>query len=100
MKNWLIGLLSAAGTALVGLLGMWLLGVFQTGVEAIEDKNIEEVVKAVSLDEDDIRRILDDKLTTDNGETYGQVLVSTREQVIVLRTKVEVLERALDELTR
>lgn len=100
MRPWIWNVITAGATAALGMLALWALGVFQAGAAAIDDQHIKQIIAEETLDADDIRAILDEKLKTANGDTYGQVLVLTKDQVIVLRTKVEILERAMTEFTR
>lgn len=99
MKDWMWGVIGAAGMAILGLVGTWLLGTFDKGIEATEAETIRAVIEPLIWKEEDIKRILKESQTTASGETYGQVLMSTKEEVIVLRTKVETMERALGALT-
>lgn len=99
MKNWVVGLMSAAATAVAALLGGWFLGTFEQGIEASEKAAIREVIREEVLDEDQIKAILDEKMKTADGKTYGQVMVQNREKLIELNTQVKTLTDAMNALT-
>ena len=99
MKSWMWGVAGAGGMALLGVVGSWILGTFDKGMEATEAETIRSVMEDLVWKEDDIKRLLKESQTTATGETYGQILISTKEEVIILRTKVETMERALGALT-
>ncbi len=76
---------SAIVTLLVTTIIGSLFGVFARGSEA--------------LTEDQIRAVLEEVMVTDNGDTYGQVLVSVNNRLLVVETKLTSMQRALEALS-
>lgn len=99
MKNWMVGLISAGSTALVAIVAGWALGTFEKGMQADQNEKIREIIKEEVLDEDQIKAILDEKMKTADGKTYGQVMVQNRETLIKLSTQVETLTNAMNAIT-
>lgn len=48
---------------------------------------------AAALAEDQIRNVLREELTTDDGRTYGEVLTDINNRTIKLETAVEIMTR-------
>lgn len=99
MKNWVWGIIGSGATAVVVLVAQWAMGTFEKGIEASETEAIKKVVEEVVLSEDQIKAILDEKMKTADGKTYGQVMVQNREKLIELSTQVKTLTDAMNALT-
>ena len=67
----------------LGVLG-WGAGVFEAGADALDEAQIEAVIKRV--------------MVTDKGNTYAATLASIDGSLIALNTNVEAIKEVLDDL--